>query len=81
MADSTITLVSLSQFQSTYESRFKKARFMKDSWFKKDCCYNWFFSTHGASLHRAAGQKHDDDAATNLYSRHVKIRLKFKFKS
>ena len=50
---------------------------MKDSWFKKDCCYNWFFSTHGASLHRAAGQTHDDDAATNLYSRHVKIHSKF----
>ena len=30
---------------STVSSRFKKARFKKDSQFKKDCCYNRFFST------------------------------------
>ena len=30
---------------STVESRFKKARFKKESRFKKDCCYNRFFST------------------------------------
>jgi hypothetical protein len=30
---------------STVRSRFKKARFKKESQFKKDCCYNRFFST------------------------------------
>ena len=30
---------------STVESRFKKARFKKESRFKKDCGYNRFFST------------------------------------
>ena len=29
----------------TVESRFKKARFKKESRFKKDCWYNRFFST------------------------------------
>ena len=29
----------------TVETRFKKAQFKKESWFKRDCCYNWFFST------------------------------------
>ena len=29
---------------STVESRFKKARFKKESRFKKDCWYNRFFS-------------------------------------
>ena len=29
----------------TVESRFKKARFKKESRFKKDCGYNQFFST------------------------------------
>ena len=30
---------------STVETWFKKAQFKKESWFKKDCCYNSFFST------------------------------------
>ena len=30
----------------TVESRFKKARFKKESWFKKDCWYNQFFSIY-----------------------------------
>ena len=29
----------------TGESRFKKLRFKKESWFKKDCPYNQNFST------------------------------------
>ena len=29
---------------TTVHSRFKKARFKKESRFKKDCCYNQFFS-------------------------------------
>ena len=32
-------------WQGTVESRFKKARFKKESRFMKDCCYNRFFST------------------------------------
>ena len=31
--------------ESTVHSRFKKARFKKESQFKKDCCYNRFLST------------------------------------
>ena len=30
---------------STEQSQFKKAWFKKESRFKKDCWYNWFFST------------------------------------
>ena len=33
------------QLCTTVSSRFKKARFKKESLFKKDCCYNLFFST------------------------------------
>ena len=32
-------------FMNTVESRFKKARFKKESRFKKDCWYNRFFIT------------------------------------
>ena len=31
-------------FSNTVHSRFKKAWFKKESWFKKDCCCNRFFS-------------------------------------
>ena len=36
----------VSIWPNTVESRFKKARFKKESRFKKDFCYNWFFSTY-----------------------------------
>jgi hypothetical protein len=40
-----IWLISAS-VSSLVESQFKKARFKKESRFKKDCCYNRFFSTY-----------------------------------
>ena len=33
------------RYSSTVETRFKKARFKKESRFKNDCCYNRFFCT------------------------------------
>ena len=36
---------NVTNYVTTVESRFKKARFKKESRFKKDCCYNRFFST------------------------------------
>ena len=38
---------------NTVCSRFKKARFKKESRFKKDCCYNRFFCTYYRAVARS----------------------------
>ena len=41
-----VSFVTFVKNVCSVESRFKKARFKKESRFKKDCCYNQFFSTY-----------------------------------